>query len=77
MPTDEWLFKKLDKLNMTLVEGYPSRTSEARGLEMDLFIRPARSQSKSYGLHINNEKSSSSVSFCVLKDEPPEDFSRD
>ena len=29
MPTDEWLSKKLDKLNVTLVEGYPSRSSEA------------------------------------------------
>ena len=29
MPTEEWLCKKLAKLNVTLVDGYPSRTSEA------------------------------------------------
>ena len=28
--TDDWLCKKLDKLNRTLVEGYLSRSSEAR-----------------------------------------------
>ena len=32
MPTEEWLCKKLSKLNVTLVEGYPSRSSEAGGL---------------------------------------------
>ena len=31
MPTDEWLCKKMGKLNLTLVEGYPSRSSEAGG----------------------------------------------
>ena len=29
MPTEDWLCKKLSKLNVTLVEGYASRTSEA------------------------------------------------
>ena len=29
MPMEEWLCKKLSKLNLTLVEGYPSQTSEA------------------------------------------------
>ena len=28
LPTDEWLYRKMDKLNITLVEGYPSRASE-------------------------------------------------
>ena len=27
LPTDEWLCKKMDKLNVILVEGYPSRAS--------------------------------------------------
>ena len=26
MPTDEWLCRKMGKLNLTLVEGYPSRS---------------------------------------------------
>ena len=38
MPTDEWLCKKLGKLNVTLVEGYLSCRSEADGLLKDQFI---------------------------------------
>ena len=38
LPTDEWLCQKLSKLNLTLVEGYPSRSSEAGGLQKDHFI---------------------------------------
>ena len=29
LPTDEWLCSKLSKLNLTVVQGYPSRTTEA------------------------------------------------
>ena len=50
LPTDEWLCRKMNKLNLTLVQGYPSRTSEACLLR-DKFVKPARSQSKWYGLH--------------------------
>ena len=46
MPTEDWLCKKLQKLNTTLVEGYASRGSEAGGLLKDVFLRPAKSQSK-------------------------------
>ena len=48
MPTEDWLCKKLSKLNLTLVEGYPSRTAEAGSLPMDQFLRPPRPQSKWY-----------------------------
>ena len=51
MSTELWLYRKLAKLNLTLVEGYPSRGSEAGGLAKDVFLRPARTQSKWYGLH--------------------------
>ena len=37
MPTDEWLCRKMGKLNLTLVEGYPSRSSEAGGLKTSLY----------------------------------------
>ena len=40
LPTDEWLSNKMVKLNITLVEGYPSRSSEAGGLLRDQFVRP-------------------------------------
>ena len=32
LPTD-WLCRKMDRLNLTLVQGYPSRSSEAGGLQ--------------------------------------------
>ena len=37
MPTEDWLCKKISRLNLTLVEGYPSRSSEASGLLMESF----------------------------------------
>ena len=46
MPTDKWLCEKLDKLDVILVAGYPSRSCEDGGLLKDQFVRPARSQSK-------------------------------
>ena len=61
MPTEEWLCKKLNRLNVTLVEGYPSRTAEAGHLTMDSFIKPARSQNKWYGLYPGQDKDASSV----------------
>ena len=50
LPTDDWLCNKMAKLNITLVEGYPSCSSEAGGLLRDQFVRPPKSQSKWYGL---------------------------
>ena len=48
MPTDEWLCNKMGKLNLTLTEGYPSRSSEAGGLLKDQFVRAPKSQAKWY-----------------------------
>ena len=59
LPIDEWLCKKMSKLNLTLVQGYPTRTSEAGGLLRDQFVRPARSTGKWYGLHTDPKKDSS------------------
>ena len=41
--TDDWLCKKLYKLNLTLVEGYPSRGSEAGVLQKDQYGKTAKS----------------------------------
>ena len=49
----------MSKLNLTLVQGYPTRTSEAGGLLRDQFVRPARSTGKWYGLHTDPKKDSS------------------
>ena len=62
MPTEDWLCKKLSKLNLTLVEGYPSRSSEAGGLLMDQFLRSAKSQNKWYGLSSDHQADPAAVS---------------
>ena len=62
MPTEEWLCRKLSKLNITLVEGYPSCSSEAGGLLKDQFLRPANSQSKWYRLFSDQKVNPSAVS---------------
>ena len=62
MPTEEWLCRKLSKLNLTLVEGYPSRASEAGDLSKDVFLRLAKSQSKWYGLFFYHKVDPSAVS---------------
>ena len=59
MPTEDWLCRKLAKLNLTLVEGYSSCGSEAGGLAKDVFLRLARTKSKWYGLYTNPKAESS------------------
>ena len=49
--TDEWFCRKLAKLNLTLIDGYPSHSAEAGGLQRDQFLKPPRSQAKWYGCH--------------------------
>ena len=60
LPTDDWLCNKMAKLNITLVEGYPSRSSEAGGLLRDQFVRPPKSQTKWYGLFSDQKSSTAS-----------------
>ena len=62
MPTEDWLCKKIGKLNLTLVEGYPSCSSEAGGLLMDQFLRTAKSQSRWYGLANDHKADTAAVS---------------
>ena len=62
MPTEDWLCRKLSKLNLTLVEGYPFGSSEAGGLMKDQFLRPAKLQSKWYGLFSDHKVDPSAVS---------------
>ena len=42
VPVDDWLCRKFEKLNLTVQEGYPSRTSENAGLNRDQFIKPPK-----------------------------------
>ena len=39
LPVDEWLCRKMEKLNLTVAEGYPSSNSENSGLLHDQFVR--------------------------------------
>ena len=48
---EDWLCKKIENMNLVLIEGYPSKSSEPGGLHMDQFLRPHKSQSRWYGIH--------------------------
>ena len=46
LPPEDWLCRKLENLNLVLIEGYPSKSSEPGGLHVDkflcfIFINPA------------------------------------
>ena len=47
MPLDDWLFQKLERLNLTVAEGYPSRSQDSAGL-----IKVLKSQEKWYKMHL-------------------------
>ena len=51
MPPDDWLCQKLEKLNTTVAEGYPSRAQDSAGLKRDQFIKIPKSQSRWYQIH--------------------------
>ena len=42
LPVDDWLCRKMEKLNLTITEGYPSRNTETAGLLRDQFVKPPR-----------------------------------
>ena len=51
MPPDDWLCQKLEKLNTTVAEGYPSRAQDSAGLKKDQFIKIPKSQSHWYQMY--------------------------
>ena len=51
LPPEDWLCRKLENLNLVLIEGYPSKSSEPGGLHVDQFLRPPKSQNRWYGIH--------------------------
>ena len=54
LPVDDWLCKKIEKLNLTTTEGYPTRNSETAGLLKDQFVKPPR-LSRWYGCMLRRE----------------------
>ena len=56
---DEWLCRKMEKLNITVQEGYPSRTSENTGLCRDQFVKPPKTL-RWYNIHCEKKDFSQS-----------------
>ena len=52
MPPDDWLCQKLERLNLTVAEGYPSRSQDSAGFKRDQFIKVPKSQEKWYKMHL-------------------------
>ena len=57
LPVDDWLCRKMSKLNLTITEGYPTRNTNNAGLLRDQFIKHPRS-SRWYGMHAEDSESS-------------------
>ena len=68
LPVDDWLCKKMEKLNLTITKGYPARNSETAGLLKDQFIKPPRS-SRWYGMH-TEKKDCDNITVCAWSLEP-------
>ena len=68
LPVDDWLCRKMGKLNLTITEGYPARNTDTAGLLKDQFIKPPRS-SKWYGMH-TEKKDCESNTVCTWSPEP-------
>ena len=58
LQADDWLCRKLEKLNLTIAEGYPSRNAETAGLLRDQFKTPRTSWW--YDMHTNKKDASTS-----------------
>ena len=60
LPVDDWLCRKMSKLNLTITEGYPTRNTDNAGLLRDQFNKPPWT-SRWYGMHAEKERESSTV----------------
>ena len=56
LPVDDWLCRKMEKLNLTVAEGYPSRNTETGGLLRDQFVKP-----RWYNMHADKKDSDRST----------------
>ena len=68
LPVDDWLCRKMRKLNLTTTEGYPARNTDTAGLLKDQFIKPSRS-ARWYGMH-TEKKDCESNTVCTWSPEP-------
>ena len=51
LPPEDWLCKRIENMNLVLIEGYPSKSTEPGGLHMDQFLGPPKSQSHWYRIN--------------------------
>ena len=64
LPVDDWLSRKMEKLNLTVAEGYPSRNTETAGL----LVKTPRS-SRWYDMHVDKKDCGRST-VCSWSSEP-------
>ena len=60
LPDDDWLCRKLEKLNVTIAEVYPSRNAETAGLLRDQFVKTPRT-SRWYDMYTDKKDSGKST----------------
>ena len=58
LPVDDWLCRKMEKLNLTVAEGYPSKNTQTAGLLRDQFVKTPRS-SRWYDMQADKKDSDS------------------
>ena len=68
IPVDDWLCRKMEKLNLIVAEGYPSRSTEPTGLLRDQFVKTPRSF-KWYDMHVDKKDCDRST-VCSWSPEP-------
>ena len=73
LPVDDWLCRKMEKLNLIINEGYPSRNTETAGLLRDQFVKPP-SSSRWYDMHADKKDSDVST-VCSWSPEPAKLYS--
>ena len=59
LPADDWLCWKLETLNLTIADGYPSRNTETAGLLRDQFVKTPRT-SRWYDMYTDKKDASTS-----------------
>ena len=62
---DDWLCRNLEKSNITIAEGYPSRNAETAGLFRDQFVKMPRF-SRWYDMHTDKDSGKSKVCYLSL-----------
>ena len=68
LPVDDWLCRKMEKLNLTITEGYASRKTETAGLLRDQFVKLPR-LSRWYDMHADKKDSDVST-VCSYSPKP-------